>query len=371
MSLLAFYNTKIYSDQDIWQGRAILVEGSLIRGIVNDTEIPSHFTKIDLGGLSVAPGLIDLQIYGSDDVLFAAQRDVKALKHISETIVASGTTGFIITVATLPLNAIREAIAAVNSDVSTACLGLHLEGPYLNPARNGAHPKEWIRPAELHELTELLDGAGENVKIMTIAPELFDQESLDYLRSRNIVLSAGHSMATYAESWQAFSTGGVTLATHLFNAMTPWHHRDMGLPGAVMMAPDVRASIIADGIHVSYESLEFAKKLMGERLFLITDAVTGSTMDPYRHKFAGDRYTLPDGTLSGSALTLWQAVKNCVDHCGIPLDEAIRMATTYPARAIGYANGGRIHQGASANMIVFDDNLTLNRVIFEGKTIIK
>src|SRR5690606_38472989 len=138
------------------------------------------------------------------------------------------------------------------------------------------------------------------------------------------------------------------------NAMSPLHHRQTGLPGATFLAEDVHASIVADGIHVAYEAVAMSKKLLGERLFLITDAVEESRNGVYKHQRNGDHFILPDGTLSGSALTLMQAVANCVHHAGIPLDEALRMASLYPARLFGATDRGDIAAGKRADLNVFD-----------------
>src|SRR5690606_29430246 len=203
---------------------------------------------------------------------------------------------------------------------------LHLEGPYLNPEKRGAHPANLIRKPEKAEIRSLLLRAGTSLRMMTIAPEQFDDELIDLLLRRGIILSAGHSNATFDEAMHGFRKG-IQAVTHLFNAMSPFHHRNPGLPGATFQSDTAKASIIADGIHVDYQTLAISKRLLGDRLFLITDAVVAVDTGTYTHVFAGDRYTLPDGTLSGSALTMMQAVANCVLHAGIPLAEALRMAS--------------------------------------------
>ena len=186
------------------------------------------------------------------------------------------------------------------------------------------------------EIQELLQKEAGVIKMITVAPEVCSDEVLQLLMDAGIVISAGHSNATFEQGQDGFNRG-ITTTTHLFNAMPPLHHRQPGLPLAVMQyAP--AASIIPDGIHVNYEIIKMAKKLMGERLFFITDAVTDCTTGPYQHELNDNYYALPDGTLSGSALTMQQAVINAVTHCNIPLDEALRMASQYPAIVIGKQN---------------------------------
>jgi len=149
--------------------------------------------------------------------------------------------------------------------------------------------------------------------------------------------------------------------------MSPFHHRDTGLPGAAYLTENIFASIIADGIHVDFNALSISKKIMKERLFLITDAVEESKEGAYVHVKQEDRFTLPDGTLSGSRITLLQAVKNCVEHVGIPLDEALRMASAYPAQLINAMDIGRIEKSYKANLAVFSEDFKIKHTVLEGK----
>ncbi len=364
----AIKNGRIYTgDEVIATGKALLIDGDRIAGVVNEAEIPADAAVWDAAGAHIAPGLVDLQIYGAGGFLYATDRSTRALDEISKTIVSTGTTGFMLTLATNTLDVFREAMTVAAEYRHPAFLGLHLEGPYLNAKKRGAHPPELIRRPELAEINALLSGpGGERVRIITIAPEFFDDEMVRMLLDRDIVLSAGHSDADSEQATQAFD-GGVQAATHLFNAMSPLHHRQPGLPGAIFLHDKVKASIIVDGIHVAYDLVRISKAVMGERLFLITDAVTTSNSGQYTHIDKGDHFALPDGTLSGSALTLLQAVGNCVTHVGIGLDEALRMATRYPADLIGADDIGTLYPGAKANVLVFGDDFKPRRVMLEGQ----
>lgn len=203
---------------------------------------------------------------------------------------------------------------------------------------------------------------------MTLAPEMCDPEIIHLLRDNGVVVSAGHSNATFEEALNGYESG-ITTNTHLFNAMSSIHHRGTGLPGAIYLSQKVYASIIADGIHVDFNTLKISKKMMGDRLFLITDAVEENKEGAYVHAKQKDRFTLPDGTLSGSLLTMLSAVKNCVEKADIPLDEALRMASTYPARVAGLSDRGKIEPGMKANLTIFSKDYQPEITVLNGKII--
>ncbi|NEU08963.1 N-acetylglucosamine-6-phosphate deacetylase [Flavihumibacter sp. R14] len=368
--LTALINATIFSGDTKSEGRSVLIENGLILAVTGPDDVPADAQIIDLGGHSIAPGLIDLQIYGSGGELFGGKPTVEALAQMESDLFKQGTTGFLATVATNSPEIVEQAISAAKAFRSNSkgnFLGLHLEGPYLNSKRKGAHPEKFIKKATVSELKRWVDAAEGEIRIMTIAPELQDQEVLDYLAAENIVISAGHSNASYQEGLSFFGDK-VTAATHLFNAMPPLHHREPGLVAAIFRQKPF-TSIIADGIHVSYPMIEIAKRQLADKLFLITDAVTATSEGIYPHILNGDRYVMPDGTLSGSNLSMWQAVKNCVSFAGIELEEAIRMASAYPAAAISRQHElGYIKPGYKANLIIFDEQLNLKTSLMEGLT---
>jgi N-acetylglucosamine-6-phosphate deacetylase len=189
---------------------------------------------------------------------------------------------------------------------------------------------------------------GKNVITMiTIAPEVCSREVIDLIQSYGVIISAGHSNATFEEANEGFSKG-ISAATHLYNAMSPLQHRAPGMVGAVMNHSNIMSSIVPDGYHVDFAALSIAKKVMKHRLFFITDAVTETNEGPYPHQPDGDKY-VSNGILSGSALTMAKSVKNCVEKAGIELSEALRMASLYPARAMRLDNKlGKIAKGYKA-----------------------
>lgn len=347
--------------------QSVLIEnGNITR--ISDEEVPSGFQQLDAGGDLISPAFIDLQIYGSSGQLFSAYPTVDTLSQMDADLISKGTTGFLACVATNSMEVVYQCLDAAKAYQSQArgFLGLHLEGPYLNAKRRGAHVEAFIHKAELDEVKRLLDYADGTVKMMTIAAELQDDAVISYLLDNNMILSLGHSDATFAEATDAYNKGFKT-TTHLFNAMSSIHHRAPNLPVAVFNHPTAMASIIADGYHVDFEMLKISHRLMGDRLFLITDAVTECNAGPYQHQLAGDRFTTPDGTLSGSNITLLQAVQNCIQHCGIALGEALNMASANPAKLMRLADRmGILKVGNRANLLLLTPELKLKKVFVDG-----
>jgi N-acetylglucosamine-6-phosphate deacetylase len=366
MNFTAFTNARIFTGESEIAGKTLLIEDDLISGIIDNDAIPENAKVINCQNYLIAPGLIDLQIYGAGGYLFSQETTSAALTSIIHGIIKSGTTGFLLTLATNSMEVYRNAIRVVKENPHPALLGLHLEGPYINPVKRGAHISEFIKRPEKEELVALLKEGSGVIKMITLAPEMVDPEIIDLLKKEGVVISAGHSNATFQEANDSFANG-ITTVTHLFNAMTALHHRETGLPGASMLSGDVYASIIADGIHVDYNTLRLSKKLMNDKLFLITDAVEAVDKGAYVHVRQADRFTLPDGTLSGSCLTQLRAVQNCVEHVGISLAEALRMASTYPARVMNSDETGMIQPGYKANLTIFSEDFQPQFTVVHGK----
>ena len=365
--MIAITNGKLFKDGMLFPNQSVLIEnGNIIR--ISDEEVPQGYQRIDAEGDLICPSFIDLQIYGSGGQLFSAYPSADTLRQMDADLISKGTTGFLACVATNSMEIVYQSLDAAKEYRSQArgFLGLHLEGPYLNARRRGAHVEAYIHKAELDEVKRLLDYADGTVKMMTMAAELQDDAVISYLLDNNVVLSLGHSDATFAEATAAYNKGFKT-TTHLFNAMPPIHHRAPNLPVAAFNHPTAMASIIADGNHVDFEMLKISHRLMRERLFLITDAVTECSVGPYQHRLAGDKFTTADGTLSGSNITLLQAVQNCVQHCEITLSEALNMASAYPARLMGLADAmGFLKVGNRANLLLLTPELKLKKVFVDG-----
>ena len=363
--ITAFANAAIFDGEKEMKGYSMLVKDGVIFDVVLNNSIPADSIVTDCSEQTIAPGLIDLQIYGAGGYLFSNKPSAEALHAMADAIVKTGTTGFMITLATNSKEVFSQAIQVVKANPHPAVLGLHFEGPWLNPVKKGAHIEKFIKKPTTKEVQDLIDEAGDVLKMVTLAPEITGGDIIRLLRKNNIIVSAGHSNANYDEAVKGFQEG-VQTSTHLFNAMSSMHHRDTGLPGATFLSDHVMASIIADGIHVDYETIQISKKLMENRLFLITDAVEEVLEGAYVHVKQKDRFTLPDGTLSGSQLTLLQAVNNCIAYAGIPVPEALRMASVYPARLINDEKRGILSPGCRADFIVLDNKLTLLDVYLQG-----
>jgi len=368
--MIAIKNSKFFKDGQLITDATVLIADGLIQAI-NPDVIPAEYEVINGEGNYLSPGFTDLQIYGSGGHLFSAYPTVETLRQMDDDLVRKGTTGFLACLATNTIAVFKEAIAAAKAyrPEARAFLGLHLEGPYLNPKRLGAHPAGLVHKASLEEVKDLLENADGVVKMMTIAHELQDQEVIDYISDQGIVLSLGHSDADYEQANLAFSSG-FTTTTHLYNAMPAIHHRNLNLPAAIFNHPAAMASIIADGAHVDFEVVKMTYKLMPERLFLITDAVTTCTIGPYQHQLGDTTYVMPDGTISGSKITMLEAVNNCVKHCGIPLDVALNMASVRPARLLRPGDKyGEIAVGKAADLVLLTDELDLRKVFVAGLNI--
>lgn len=366
MSGTAFFNGIFFTGRELVRDKVLLTADNHITGFADPGFFSSGVEMIDCRGYLVTSGLIDLQIAGGGGYLFSGCPTTEALGAITGSIVGTGTTGFLLAMPTNTMEVYLNAFRTVRENPHPALLGLHLEGPFISLAKRGAHARELIMVPSQEAVRELLDEAGGVIKMMTVAPEVCTPEIVRLLKDHGITVAAGHSNATFREATNGFEMG-IETTTHLFNAMSPIHHRDPGLPGAVFNSDDACASIIADGIHVDYTMLAIVKKIMKERLFLVSDAVEENDRGAYQHVMQHDRYTLPDGTLSGARLTMLDAVRNCVRHAGIDLYEAIRMASLYPAQLIRADDRGIIAAGARADLIITDKDLELRGVFFNGK----
>ncbi|HVS94934.1 MAG TPA: N-acetylglucosamine-6-phosphate deacetylase [Puia sp.] len=367
---IALVAPEIFTGREIQTGKAVLIREGRIVDIVDKKAIPAGYRIRDLQGYLLAPAFIDLQIYGGNGKLFSAELTTEALDAVYEYCLQGGCTQFLITLATNSIEKFTRAMEVAReyrTGGGKGLLGVHLEGPYINPAKKGAHLEKFIKRPTVEEIGLLLSKGKDVFRMMTLAPEQCDRDCIELLLKQDIVVSAGHSNASYGEAIDGFYQG-IPAATHLFNAMSPLQGRQPGVVGAVYDHNEVRSSIVCDGIHVDFASVRISKKILQDRLFFITDAVAEVQYGEYIHVFQGDRYTLPDGTLSGSALTMLQAVRNGVEKAGIPLPEALRMASLYPATLLGMQDRlGSIRPGAIADLILLDDQLRLLQVFTEGE----
>lgn len=337
----------------------------MIEEIIPVSSLPGDSAAEDFPGCFIAPSFIDLQIYGASEKLFAVYPETDALYRLKTYCEKGGAAFCMPTAATNAPGVFRACIDAIRkywSEGGEGILGLHIEGPWINPIKKGAHIEAFIHSPSIEEVKDLVDYGKDVIKIITLAPEMCSKEVIDYIQSHNILISAGHSNATYEQAMAGFDLG-IKTVTHLYNAMSPLQHRQPGLAGATFNRENVMASIIPDGHHVDFAAIRIAKKLMGERLFVITDAVTETNEGFYQHHFVDDKYESA-GILSGSALTMGKACQNLVNHVDVPIEEALRMCSLYPARVIGLENElGKIAKGYRAKMVVMNEKIEPVRMI--------
>jgi N-acetylglucosamine-6-phosphate deacetylase len=358
-------NTKIYTADRIFTGEnwltnhAVTVENGRINAVVPITSLTSSQQTEKFDNCFIAPAFIDLQIYGAYGKLFSVYPETNSLVKLKEYCEKGGAAFCLPTVATNTYDVFYKCIDAVReywNEGGEGILGLHLEGPWINLVKRGAHIESLIHSPTIEQAEALLNYGKGVIKMITLAPELCSKEVIDLVLSHHIIISAGHSNATYNEAKAGFANG-ITTVTHLYNAMSPLQHRQPGLVGATLDDDKIMSSIIPDGHHVDYAAIRIAKHVMKERLFVITDAVTETTKGYYQHKAVSDKYEA-DGILSGSALMMNKAVKNLVEFCSIELAEALRMCSLYPAQVINRENQlGKIAPGYQSVMTVLNKNL--------------
>ena len=366
MKKLAYTAPRIFTG-DIWlNDHALVVKDDLIEAILPLSAIDEN--AVDLKRWNegfLAPALIDIQIYGAHQKLLAVHPTTDALQALADYCAAGGATLCVPTVATNSIDVFHQCIDAVKAyweGGGKGVYGLHLEGPWINADKRGAHVQAYIHAPQMDEVKALLQYGKGVIKIITLAPEVCSEEIIRYIQSEGIIVSAGHTNATYEQATAAFN-GGITTATHLYNAMSALQHRQPGMVGAILNHPTAMCSVIPDGHHVDYAAIAIAKKVMGDRLFVITDAVTQTDAGPYQHQLEGDKY-VSSGILSGSALTMHCAFKNLVTQVHIPVEEALRMCSLYPAKVLGQDGVyGKLLPGYRAEAIVLNNKLDLLSVI--------
>ncbi|BFN32139.1 N-acetylglucosamine-6-phosphate deacetylase [Vibrio harveyi] len=374
--MYALSNCKIYTGSDVLTDHAVIIDNDQIQSVVPVTQLPEGIEVKDLDGANLSPGFIDLQLNGCGGVMLNDEITPETMQIMHEANLKSGCTSFLPTLITSSDEDMCAAITAAreyHNKYQNQSLGLHLEGPYLNVAKKGIHSVDFIRPSD-DGMIDLICANADIIAKVTLAPEQNDPEHIARLKAAGIVVSIGHTNATYAEARQGFDAG-ITFATHLFNAMTPMVGREPGVVGAIYDTPEVYAGIIADGFHVDYANIRIAHKIKGEKLVLVTDATAPAGANIDHFIFVGKKVYYRDGkcvdengTLGGSALTMIEAVQNSVEHAGIALEEALRMATLYPATAIGVEERlGRVRKGMVANLTIFDRDFNVKATVVNGQ----
>lgn len=363
-----------------WHDRAaVLVETGRIVAVVAQDDLQRGVPVERVEG-ALAPGFVDAQVNGGGGVMLNDAPTSATMQAIAAAHRPYGTTALLPTLITDAPQAVTAAIAAAVARGADAIAGLHLEGPHLAPARKGTHLASLMRPMADADLAELCAAARAlPALLLTLAAEQVSPDQVRALVAAGATVSLGHTDCT-ADAAAALFTAGATGVTHLFNAMSALGHRAPGLVGAALEAPGVWAGIIADGAHVDPAALRIAlrAKRGPGRLFLVTDAMSlvgsdrqsltlnGRTIHRHATPGAVSRLTLEDGTLAGSDLDMATAVRFAVDRLDLPLDEALRMASLYPATFLRLPDRGRIAPGCRADLVALDDALQVARVWVGG-----
>lgn len=380
--MYALVNGRIYTGHEILDNHAVVIADGLIERVCPRDALPADIAQRDVSGALIAPGFIDLQLNGCGGVQFNDDIDslsIETLEIMQRANEKSGCTSFLPTLITSSDELMKRAIdtmRAYKRKYQHQALGLHLEGPWLNKAKKGTHNPDLIRLPDPSLVQYLCDNADVITKV-TLAPENAGDEVIRQLTQAGIIVSAGHSNATYDEAKAGFRAG-VTFATHLYNAMPAFAGREPGLIGALFDAPDVYCGIIADGLHVHYANVRNAKRIKGDKLVLVTDATAPAGAEIDKFIFAGKTIYYrnglcvdENGTLSGSAITMIESVRNAVEHAGIALDEALRMATLYPAQAMGVEKQlGTVEAGKVANLTVFTRDFKITKTFVNGDDVL-
>jgi N-acetylglucosamine-6-phosphate deacetylase len=360
---------------------AVLVEGARIAAVGPAAAVrcPPGARRLDATGLQLAPGFLDLQINGAFGHDFTAAPE--AIWEVGAGLPRYGVTTFLPTVITSPAATVAAAQAALAAGpppgyAGAAPLGLHLEGPFLNPAKRGAHNPAHLRPPDMAFAANWAPGTG--VRLVTLAPELPGALPLvAALVARGVIVSAGHSLATAEEARAGFAAG-IRYGTHLFNAMPPLDHRAPGLAGALLAAPTLTVGLIADGIHLHPDTVALAWRAKGPARFnLVTDAMAALGRPPGRYPLGDDEVIvdgqsarLADGRLAGSLLSLDAALRNLIAFTGCDLAAALPAVTSVPAALLGLGpTYGRVAPGAAADLTLLTAELQVAATVARGAVV--
>ncbi|SHN30587.1 N-acetylglucosamine-6-phosphate deacetylase [Gracilibacillus kekensis] len=383
-SNLILANMKIFSENTVISKGYIKIKRGKITeiGEIDDLNNQDNFTLIELDRhFKAIPGLIDIHIHGANgsDVMDATP---EAIHHIATALPQEGTTCFLATTMTQNEENIEHALQNVASymnhqadSIQAEVLGVHLEGPFINPERAGAQPKEHIQDPNLSLFRKWNTFANQNIKLVTLAPEQSDALSLiHYLHKEGIIASIGHSNATYHEALTAIEHG-LSHVTHLYNQMRGFHHRDPGVVGAAWLQKQLTVEIIADGLHVTPDAIQIAyNQLSANRLILITDSMRAKYLPDGSYDLGGqtctvqqNMATLKDGTLAGSTLKLSEAFQNIMNYTNCSIQEAIQMTSVNPAKKLDiFDRKGSLAIGKDADIVILDEQNQVVMTICKG-----
>jgi N-acetylglucosamine-6-phosphate deacetylase len=352
----------IFDGNNLLENTAVCVQDGIIQDILSLDKLADKNAVKDYGDCIITAGFIDLQLNGCGGVLFNDDISHNTLEIMHQICLKYGTTGFLPTLTTCDFKNVIKVLETVKNwfdkyGSNRGVLGLHLEGPFISVTKKGIHPEQFIIPPTDELLKQIIAYQKYFPIKMTIAPEVFTNEQIKFLIDSNIILSLGHSNASYKEAENAIKLGAHT-STHIFNAMSGLTARNPGLIGAILNS-NIYTGIIADMLHVDRANIQLLNQLKPEHTYLVTDAVTSMGTDMTEFKFNNNTIYVKNGmcvdennTLAGAHLTMPEAIDNCVNVCAIDLKHALNMASQIPAKVMGYGSSlGRIQPGYTANLI--------------------
>ena len=377
--MLTIWNTRILTPYELIDRGTVVVENGRISYVGPTRGRPSRGRVIDAAGFYLVPGFIDLQVNGGFGFNFT--EDPSTIWQVASQLPQFGVTAFLPTIVTSPLETVAAAQKVLSqgrkgADAGATPLGLHAEGPFLNPKKKGAHNPAHLRLPDMDAVVNWSREMG--VLLVTLAPELPGALSLiDKLLDQGAVVSAGHTMATYEEAQAGFAAG-IRYGTHLFNAMRPAAHREPGVVGSLLQNDECTVGLICDGVHVHPAIVNLAWKAKGsERLNLVSDAMTALGMPPGIYSLGDQPVTvtdldarLADGTLAGSITPLDQGLRNLISFTGVTLQEALPTITSTPVRLMGIADErGRLATGKVADLLLLTPDLQVQLTIINGRIV--
>ncbi len=333
--------------------------------------------EIDLNGMHVCPGFIDLLVNGCAGESFTNSPSIFSLEAIRAYMLQNGTTTFVPTLLSSSYEMMQKAfntIRAFKENHALVCPGIHLEGPFINILFKGFQPENYIRPISEADIITILQNRDE-IAYMTIAPELVRPKNIISLLRGNIRLAVSHSAASYFEALSAFKAG-IGMVTHMYNGMRPIMGRDPGIIGAALECDHVMLGMIPDGRHIHPSVIKLMHNLLGDRLYIVSDSQTpaGTNKDRGSFSVAGTEVFIDQrrgmidskGSLAGTGITMFDGVRYLVKHCSFTLDEALYAATQAPAKCLGLTEIGIIAPGSIADLVIFDDNFKIKYVLQNG-----
>ena len=382
---MLFKNIKLVTPFEVLTGYCVEVRQGIISKIDKEDNIQKNNVDeiVDGKGLYLSPGFIDIHNHGNSGYDFM-DATPEALDSIGKYHLNNGVTSYLGTVLTQSYENISKAIGNIanyeNKNDSSEILGIHLEGPFFAQSKKGAQPERYIKNPDMIFIKELLEISGDRLKMVSLAPEIDGaHEMIKFLRKKGIIVAMAHSNATYEDAITGINQGA-TVATHLYNGMRGFSHREPGIVGASLTDDRVYCEIIYDRIHLHDAAVNLALKAKGsDKIVLISDAMRAAGLSDGEFELGGQKVMvkegearLKDGSLAGSTLNLHKSVQNMVNYLNVPLHEAVKMASLSPAKALGIEERkGSIEVGKDADMILFDHNLEITNVIKSGNIIVK